>query len=80
LSRHQYIELNIRIQKSLILDFDFESANESAVEDWKIDIERELIEKGNLEEGIAGDGPNIDRKKQLSSKNKDDESVDTNQI
>jgi|TARA_B110000285_G_C14993753_1_gene547710 hypothetical protein len=47
----------------LILDFDFESANESAVEDWKIDIERELIEKGNLEEGIVGDGPNIDRKK-----------------
>jgi len=36
----------------LILDFDFESANESAVEDWKIDIERELIEKGNLEDGI----------------------------
>jgi len=47
----------------LILDFDFESAQESAVEDWKIDIERELIEKGNLEEGIDN-GPNVDRKAQ----------------
>jgi hypothetical protein len=37
----------------LILDFDFESAQESAVEDWKIDIERELIEKGNLEDGVV---------------------------
>ena len=62
----------------MILDFDFESAQESAIEDWKIDIERELIEKGNLEEGIDGQGPNVDRKKNGASKNRDDESIDTN--
>ena len=39
------MDLNIRIQKSLILDFDFESAKQSALEDWKIDVERELIDK-----------------------------------
>jgi hypothetical protein len=64
----------------LILDFDFESAQESAVEDWKIDIERELIEKGNLEEGIDNGGPNVDRKKNNGTRNRDDESIDTNQI
>jgi hypothetical protein len=31
----------MRIQKSLILDFDMQSAQDSAFEDWKIDIERE---------------------------------------
>ncbi len=41
LSRKQYIELNVRIQKSLILDFDLDSAKESAEQDWKIDLERE---------------------------------------
>jgi hypothetical protein len=30
----------------LILDFDIESAKQSAIEDWKIDREREKIEKG----------------------------------
>lgn len=35
----------MRIQKSLILDFDPASAHDSAIEDWKIDIERELLEK-----------------------------------
>jgi len=35
------VELNIRIQKSLIIDFDPEQARESALEDWKIDVERE---------------------------------------
>ena len=30
LSRKQYTDLNVRIQKSLILDFDLESAKESA--------------------------------------------------
>lgn len=35
----------MRIQKSLILDFDLQSAQDSAFEDWKIDIERELHEK-----------------------------------
>ena len=35
------MDLNVRIQKSLILDFDLSSAEDSAQEDWKIDIERE---------------------------------------
>ena len=35
----------MRIQKSLILDFDLQSAQDSALEDWKIDIERETNEK-----------------------------------
>lgn len=50
LNKKQYIDLNTRIQKSLILDFDFESAKQSAFEDWKIDREREKIEKGDKEE------------------------------
>ena len=41
------MELNMRIQKSLILDFDYKSAQESALEDWKIDIERETFDKRN---------------------------------
>jgi hypothetical protein len=41
LTKDQYIGLNIRIQKSLILDFDEMSAIESAEQDWKIDLERE---------------------------------------
>ena len=41
LSKEQYIELNVKIQKSLILDFDENSARESAEQDWKIDLERE---------------------------------------
>jgi len=45
LTMHQYSDLNIRIQKSLILDFDYESAATSAFEDWKIDIEREKFDK-----------------------------------
>ena len=36
----------MRIQKSLILDFDLASAQASATEDWKIDREREKIENG----------------------------------
>ena len=39
------MEINVRIQKSLILDFDYDSAKQSAREDWKIDVERESIEK-----------------------------------
>ena len=57
LTKDQYVDLNIKIQKSLILDFDEESARESAEQDWKIDMEREQQEKtqnknvseGNLE-------------------------------
>ena len=37
--------LNIRIQKSLILDFDEQSARESAEQDWKIDLDREAQER-----------------------------------
>jgi hypothetical protein len=33
--------LNVRIQKSLIIDFDLQGAQDSAIEDWKIDVERE---------------------------------------
>ena len=39
LSKHQYSDLNVKIQKSLILDFDEASARESAEQDWKIDLE-----------------------------------------
>ena len=46
LTKQQYIDLNVRIQKSLILDFDEVSARESALEDWKIDVEREEVDKG----------------------------------
>lgn len=45
LNMKQYSDLNIRIQKSLILDFDYDSAAASAFEDWKIDIEREKFDK-----------------------------------
>ena len=45
LSKEQYIDLNVKIQKSLILDFDEASARESAEQDWKIDLEREQQEK-----------------------------------
>jgi hypothetical protein len=34
----------MRIQKSLIIEFDKESAKDSALEDWKIDMERERID------------------------------------
>eukprot|EP00347_Sterkiella_histriomuscorum_P022188 403331364 len=54
LTKTQYLELNMRIQKSLILDFDFESARESAVEDWKIDIERESFDKKQCNAKING--------------------------
>ncbi|CAI2376110.1 unnamed protein product [Moneuplotes crassus] len=45
LSMEQYRDLNIRIQKSLILDFDYDAAASSAFEDWKIDIEREKFDQ-----------------------------------
>jgi hypothetical protein len=38
----------MRIQKSLILDFDEESARESAEQDWRIDVQRELSEQKQL--------------------------------
>jgi len=41
----QYIDLNLRIQKSLIIDYDQNTALQSAFEDWKIDIERDRVDK-----------------------------------
>ena len=43
----------MRIQKSLILDFDLQSAQDSAFEEWKIVIERELHEKKNSATGAS---------------------------
>lgn len=40
----------MRIQKSLILDFNEESARVSAEQDWKIDLEREAGGKEAAEE------------------------------
>lgn len=37
----QYLQLNLRLQKSLISDFDIESATQSAIDDWKTDLARE---------------------------------------
>ena len=39
ITMRQYIDLNLRIQKSLIIDYDQNTALQSAFEDWKIDIE-----------------------------------------
>ena len=47
--------MNVKIQKSLILDFDEGSARESAEQDWKIDLEREQQERkqaSKLEGGL----------------------------
>ena len=44
LTKKQYLELNVRIQKSLILDFDLQRAQDSALEDWNIEIESETNE------------------------------------
>lgn len=57
MTKKQYIELNIRIQKSLILDFDLPSAQQSALEDWKIDVEREMIDK--QDQGIIDPAQNL---------------------
>lgn len=58
LTMHQYSDLNIRIQKSLILDFDYEAAANSAFEDWKIDIEREKFDKEYEEKKIEAPAKN----------------------
>ena len=44
LTKKQYLELNVRIQKSLIMDFDLQSAQDSALEDCNIEIESETNE------------------------------------
>ena len=33
ITKEQYLDLNVRLQKALILDFDYENACNSAVED-----------------------------------------------
>lgn len=58
LTKKQYIDLNMRIQKSLILDFDLQSAQESAQEDWKIDIERESTTVDRKNQTMASDNTN----------------------
>jgi hypothetical protein len=61
LSRKQYIDLNVRIQKSLILDFDFDSAKESAEQDWKIDLEREQTKSNKTDKlGEVEEEPELD--------------------
>lgn len=63
LTMDQYSELNIRIQKSLILDFDYDAAAASAFEDWKIDIEREKFDKEfeQKQKGTQNDPPDQTR-------------------
>jgi len=65
LSKRQYLDLNVRIQKSLILDFDLPSAKQSAIEDWKIDVEREMVDK---KEGSVGE----EIKNEIETPNNDD--------
>jgi hypothetical protein len=60
----------------LILDFDINSAKQSAFEDWKIDREREKIEKGDKEEDtehkiIEDDNESDDENKVKSNKKTD---------
>lgn len=41
LTYEQYLQLNLRLQKSLIADFDSATATQSALDDWRIDLARE---------------------------------------
>lgn len=66
------MEINIRIQKSLILDFDLESAKQSAKEDWKIDVERESIEKKDFKHGSKKENAKK-KEKQLKDQQLNDE-------
>ena len=54
LGKDQYVDLNVRIQKSLILDFDEQAARESAEQDWKIDLDREVQEKKSAKMNGSG--------------------------
>ena len=76
LSRKQYIELNVRIQKSLILDFDLDSAKESAEQDWKIDLERE---KAKTTSNKAEKLPEVDEVPELDSGAESDEVRERNE-
>ena len=66
------MDLNVRIQKSLILDFDLGSAKQSALEDWKIDIERELMD-GPIPDKEGEDASHVGRSKAKNSQFKNRE-------
>ena len=74
LDERQYLDLNVRIQKSLILDFDLASAQASAAEDWKIDREREKIENGERQQAQSTiqDSLQQDEKSEASQSLNDD--------
>lgn len=74
LSKHQYIDLNVKIQKSLILDFDEASARESAEQDWKIDLEREQQERKQANK-LGGDLEQVDEEENRES----DEEVESSE-
>ena len=73
------MELNVRIQKSLILDFDLASAKQSALEDWKIDIERELMD-GPIPDKAGEDASHVGRTKAKNNafKNRELEGIKEN--
>ena len=62
----------MRIQKSLILDFDEDSARESAEQDWRIDVQRELTEKKQIKAAKKG-GTNEDGVETLDKIDEEDE-------
>ena len=75
LAKHQYIDLNVKIQKSLILDFDEDSARESAEQDWKIDLEREQQEKKQAGK-VGGDLEQVDEDKEDDASDESSEEFD----
>jgi hypothetical protein len=56
----------VRIQKSLILDFNERSARESAEQDWRIDLDRESTNK-NGDKSIAEEESNDEEESPLES-------------
>ena len=54
------MELNVRIQKSLILDFNERSARESAEQDWRIDLERESKPEENETDPAEEEDSDVD--------------------
>lgn len=56
----------MRIQKSLILDFNERSARESAEQDWRIDLDRESTNK-NGDKSIAEEESNDEEESPLES-------------
>lgn len=53
LAYEQYLQLNLRLQKSLIADFELNSATRSALDDWKIDLAREQEVKITVQPSIS---------------------------